>query len=199
MHILVTGFAPFGGETMNPSYEAVRRLPDTIHGHSLTKLELPVTFHGAVTLLEETIRTLRPDVLLLVGQAGGRPHMSVERIAINLEDARILDNEGYQPIDCPVIDGGENAYFATVPVKAMVSAMTRGGVPADLSYSAGSYVCNAVMYTALHLSNREFPDMQVGFIHVPYAPEQLVGKPDHTPAMEIALMVKGLTLAIEVL
>ena len=199
MNILITGFAPFGGETINPSYEAVRLLPDEIAGHTIKKQELPVTFQGAPVLLAEKVRAIRPDVLISVGQAGGRPDITPERVAINLMDARIPDNDGFSPVDIPVEKDGETAYFTTLPVKKMVEAMKEAGISAGLSYSAGSYVCNTVMYAGLYLATREFPGMRAGFIHVPFIPEQLKGKKEGTPAMELSMIAKGLEAAIRAL
>ena len=185
MKILTTGFAPFGGETINPSYEAVRLLPETIGEHRITKLELPVTFEGTPALLAEKVRALNPDVLISVGQAGGRPNITLERVAINLMDARIPDNDGYSPED--------------IPVKKMMEAMNEAGISTSLSYSAGSYVCNTVMYAGLYLATHEFPGMRSGFIHVPFIPEQLEGKKEGTPAMELSMIAKGLEIAIKAL
>ena len=199
MKILTTGFAPFGGETINPSYEAVRLLPETIGEHRITKLELPVTFEGTPALLAEKVRALNPDVLISVGQAGGRPNITLERVAINLMDARIPDNDGYSPEDIPVEKDGETAYFTTLPVKKMMEAMNEAGISTGLSYSAGSYVCNTVMYAGLYLAAREFPGMRSGFIHVPFIPEQLDGKKEGTPAMELSMIAKGLETAIKAL
>ena len=199
MIILITGFAPFGGETINPSYEAVRLLPDEIAGHTIKKQELPVTFQEAPVLLAEKVRAIRPDVLISVGQAGGRPDITPERVAINLMDARIPDNDGFSPVDIPVEKDGETAYFTTLPVKKMVEAMKEAGIPAGLSYSAGSYVCNTVMYAGLSLAAHEFPAMRSGFIHVPFIPEQLEGKKEGTPAMELSMIAKGLEAAIKAL
>ena len=180
MIILITGFAPFGGETINPSYEAVRLLPDEIAGHTIKKQELPVTFQGAPVLLAEKVRAIRPDVLISVGQAGGRP-------------------DGFYPVDIPVEKDGETAYFTTLPVKKMVEAIKEAGIPAGLSYSAGSYVCNTVMYAGLSLAAHEFRAMRSGFIHVPFIPEQLEGKKEGTPAMELSMIAKGLEAAIKAL
>ena len=199
MKILITGFAPFGGETINPSYEAVRLLPETIGAHTITKLELPVTFKGAPTLLAEKVRALKPDILISVGQAGGRPNITLERVAINLMDARMPDNDGFSPEDVPVEKDGETAYFTTLPVKKMMDAMNEAGISAGLSYSAGSYVCNTVMYAGLYLAARELPSMRAGFIHVPFIPEQLTGKKEGTPAMELSIITKGLETAIQAL
>lgn len=198
MKILLTGFEPFGGETMNPSYEAVRRLPDTLAGAQLLKLELPVTFAGCGPALEQAVSVWRPDAVLCVGQAGGRAAVTVERVAINLADARIPDNAGAQPADVPVLPGGPAAYFATIPVKAVVRQVRAAGIPCELSYTAGTYVCNALLYHALSLAaglGKAGPAPLVGFIHLPYAGQQLAGKPAGTPALPLETMTRALECA----
>ena len=155
MKILLTGFDPFGGESVNPAYEAVKLLPDEIGGAQIIKLEVPTVFGKAGEALEEGIRLHEPDVVICVGQAGGRSGMSVEKVAINYQDARIADNEGRQPIDVPIREDGDTAYFATVPVKAMVAKMRENGIPAFVSYTAGTYVCNELMYALLYMINRK--------------------------------------------
>lgn len=197
MKILITGFEPFGGETKNPSYEAVKLLPHTISDAEIIRTRIPVTFSGAFLATKEAILTHQPDVVINVGQAGGRPSISLERVAINLADARIPDNEGFQPEDEILETDGKNAYFTTLPVKAMLAHMTAHNIPASLSYSAGSYVCNAVMYRVLHLAETAFPHMKAGFIHVPYLPEQTVHKNTPLPSMDLPDITEGLRLAIE--
>lgn len=195
MKILVTGFEPFGGESTNPSWQAVRGLPDVISGAEIVKLEVPVVFKRAGLVLTQAAEAQKPDMVLCVGQAGGADALEVERIGINLIDARIADNDGQQPIDVPIHEDGAAAYFATLPVKAMVESIRKEGIAANLSYSAGSYVCNTLLYEVLYLAERINPDMKAGFIHVPYIPEQVEGKPD-TPAMALSDITKGLQAAI---
>lgn len=197
MRVLVTGFQPFEGELMNPALEAVRGLPEQIGDAEIVKAEIPVVFGKAGYKLAEAIEACSPDIVLCIGQAGGDAVISVERIAVNLIDARIPDNEGKQPVDMPVKEDGETAYFASVPTKAMVCAMQQGGVPAQLSFSAGSYVCNALMYELLYLINKKYPKIKGGFIHVPYTPQQAAMKQPNTASMHLADMTKGLRLAIE--
>lgn len=196
MKILITGFDPFGGESVNPAFEAVKLLPDEIGGTHIVKLEVPTVFGKAGEVLEEGIRTHQPDAVLCVGQAGGRSGMSVEKIAINFQDARIQDNEGNQPVDLPIKEDGETAYFATVPVKAMVAAMRENGIPAFVSYTAGTFVCNELMYTLLYLTSKKYPHIRGGFIHVPYAMGQTVDKPNGTPAMALESIARGLECAV---
>ena len=194
--ILVTGFDPFGGEKVNPAYEAVKLLPDTISGVEVVKLEVPTVFSKSAKVIEEAILRERPDYVLCVGQAGGRSAMTVEKVAINLVEARIPDNDGEQPFDKPVRDDGDTAYFASLPVKAMVKAISDGGIPAFVSYTAGTYVCNWLMYNALYVTTRELPGTKAGFIHVPYATAQGVGKPNGTPTMALEDIARALELAI---
>ena len=195
--ILVTGFDPFGGEKVNPAFEAVKLLPDAIAGVDVVKLEVPTVFSKSAVVLEEAIKREQPDYVLCVGQAGGRSAMTVERVGINLVEARIPDNDGEQPFDQPVRADGETAYFSTMPVKAMVKAMNDGGVPAFVSYTAGTYVCNWLLYNALYLTKKLCPGTPAAFVHVPYATEQGVGKPNGTPTMSVADMARALELGIE--
>lgn len=189
--LLITGFDPFGGEGINPSWEAVRLLEDTIGEYRLTKLQLPTVFGRAADLLLEAADRLQPDAVLCVGQAGGRAGITPEVVGINLREARIPDNEGHQPQNEPVIPGGPAAYFATLPVREMVRTMQAGGLPASLSYSAGAFVCNDVLYSVLH--RYDGTAVRAGFVHVPYLPGQAGGD---KPFMSLADIVRGLTLAI---
>lgn len=188
--ILITGFEPFGGETVNPSFEAVSSLPGEVGGYSLTKLCLPVVFGEAAKTVIEYARTANPDVILCIGQAGGRSAITPELVAINLRHGKIPDNSGYKPKDEPISRVGEKAYFSTVPVRKIAEALSAAGIPSEVSYSAGAYVCNDVMYTVLH--HFENTDTKVGFIHVPYSKEQ-----KKEPSMDIEDIIKGLTVAIE--
>ena len=155
MKILVTGFDPFGGETVNPAYEAVKLLPDTIAGAQIIKLQVPTRFALSGTVLEAAVNEHRPDAVICVGQAGGRSAITPERVAINLADASTPDNAGDQPVDEPIRKDGAPAYFTSLPVKAMVQKMRAAGIPAALSYTAGSFVCNSLMYTLLYLIDRQ--------------------------------------------
>ncbi|MCD8506254.1 MAG: pyroglutamyl-peptidase I [Alkalibacterium thalassium] len=196
MKILVTGFDPFGGEKINPAYEAVRRLDSEIAGAEIITMELPTVFHHAAEVLEGKIREADPDVILCVGQAGGRYSVSPERVAINLDDARIPDNKRNQPIDSPIQSDGPAAYFSTLPIKAMVEKMRQAGVPASVSNSAGTFVCNHIMYQVLYTLDRHFPGKTGGFVHVPFIPEQVVDKPN-LPSMHLEDIIKALTAGIE--
>lgn len=196
MKILVSAFDPFGGEAINPALEAVKGLPDEISGAEIIKLEIPTVFHKSAQKLREKALEVKPDMILCVGQAGGRFALTPERVAINQDDARIPDNEGNQPIDVPIQEEGAPAYFATLPIKAMVEHIKEAGVPAAVSNSAGTFVCNHIMYHSLYLTATELQGVKAGFIHVPYIPEQVVSKANQ-PAMSLADMIKGLTAAIE--
>ncbi len=197
MKILITGFDPFGGETVNPAYEAVKLLPDTIAGAEIIKLEVPTQFHRAGVVLEDAMREHKPDVVICVGQAGGRAAITPEKVAINLMDGRIPDNAGYQPVDEPIRADGETAYFTSLPVKAMLQRMRDAGIPAAVSYTAGTYVCNYLLYTLLYLIDTKYPGVRGGFIHVPYAMEQVVNKPLGTPSMDLRQIARGLETAVE--
>lgn len=197
MKILITGFDPFGGECVNPAYEAVKLLPDMIGNAQIVKMEIPTVFGEAGKAVEKGILEHQPDAVICVGQAGRRADIEVERVAINLAEAPIPDNAGNQPMDVKVQEDGENAYFATVPVKAMVKNINDHGIPASVSYTAGTYVCNNVMYDLLYLLDKKYPSIRGGFIHVPYATEQGVGKPVGTATMELSTISKALTYALE--
>ncbi|MCP1108766.1 pyroglutamyl-peptidase [Lachnospiraceae bacterium PF1-21] len=197
MKILITGFDPFGGAEINPAFEAVKRLPDRLGEAQLIKLEVPTVFEKDGVVLERAIEAEKPDVVLCVGQAGGRSVISVERVAINLMEARIPDNDGQQPMDQKIKEDGENAYFTTLPVKAMVKNVKEHGIPSSISYTAGTYVCNDIMYRLLYLIDRTYPSIRGGFIHVPYLPEQVRELPDGTPSMSAELIAEGLRWALE--
>lgn len=195
MKILVTGFDPFGGEKINPALEAVKLLPSEIHGAEVRWAEIPTVFHKSSEVLEAEIERYKPDVVLCIGQAGGRASLTPERVAINQDDARIPDNEGNQPIDTPIRTDGAAAYFSQLPIKAMVQAIKEEGLPATVSNTAGTFVCNHLMYQALYLADKKFPNMRAGFMHIPYMTEQVVKKPN-TASMGLTDIVKGIEAAI---
>ena len=196
MKILITAFDPFGGESVNPALEAVKQMKEEIAGARLIKLEIPTVFGKSAERLHEAMTAEKPDAVLCVGQAGGRFGVTPERVAINIDDARIEDNEGNQPIDLPIRRDGAPAYFTTLPVKAMVRAITGQGLPSSLSNTAGTFVCNHIMYNALYYIDKEFPRTKGGFIHVPYIHDQVTAKPN-TPSMSIADIVTALEAAVE--
>lgn len=197
--ILFTGFEPFGGETVNPALEAVRLLPDSAGGMPIRRLRLPTSFRHAGETLLEAVDAWRPKAVVCVGQAGGRKTVTPEKVAINYIDARIPDNDGAQPADVPIRADGPAAYFATLPVRAIDEAIRAAGVPCAVSYSAGCYVCNFVMYTLLDHLAQTAPDVLGGFIHVPYAAEQTANKPAGTPSLTVAQMTQALTCAAGVI
>jgi len=189
--LLITGFDPFGGERINPSWEAVRLLPDRIGPYILRKKQIPTQFRlGARRVLEEAAQW-QPQVILCIGQAGGRSAVTPERIGVNLRDARIRDNAGAQPRDERICPEGPDGIFATVPVKAMAEAIRQAGHPASVSNTAGTFVCNEVLYTLLH--RYAGTDVRVGFLHVPWLPEQ------GTPSMALEDMAAALEAAIQAL
>lgn len=192
--LLITGFDPFGGESINPSWEAVKELPDHIGEYQITKLEIPTVFGVAAGKILTAAAELKPDVILSVGQAGGRKAITPEVIGINLQEAGIPDNAGNQPVNQPVVPGGPDGYFSTVPIRDMVNTIRLEDIPAALSYSAGAFVCNDVLYTLLHHFNGT--DTRVGFIHVPYLPQQATAG---QPSMAQEQIVRALTLAISAL
>lgn len=190
--LLITGFEPFGGETINPSWEAVSHLPNQINEYALTKLLVPVEFGKAASVVLCKAEEISPDVILCIGQAGGRGAITPELVAINLRYAKIPDNAGFQPKDEPIISGGACAYFSTLPVRQIAEAINEAGIASQVSYSAGAYVCNDLLYALL--AHFEGTQTRVGFVHIPYAKEQ--GK---EPSMELSKMVKALVVAIEYL
>ena len=197
--VLITGFEPFGGEEINPAYEAVKLLPDEIDGAKLIKLEIPTVFQKGVDAVYNAIQKYQPDYVLCIGQAGGRSQLTPEWVGINFRNARIADNEGNQPVQTPVIEGGPAAYFTMLPVFCMVEKMKENGIPASVSYSAGTYVCNDVMYSLLHYCHTEFKNTKGGFMHVPYSTGQTVNHPSGTPGMNLKDIAKGIEISIEVI
>lgn len=195
MKILVTGFDPFGGDKINPAIEAVKRLPAEINGAEIIKLEIPTVFNKSAEVVKKAIEKENPDYVLNVGQAGGRFGLTPERVAININDGRIPDNEGYQPLGEPIHEDGEPAYFTQLPIKAEAKAIRDAGLPASVSNTAGTYVCNHIMYQVQYMRDKEFSNIKAGFIHIPFLPEQVVNRPN-TPSMALGDIVKGLTAAL---
>ena len=191
--ILVTGFDPFGGEKINPALEAIKQLPDKVGDISIVKCEIPTVFGKSKNVLLSVVEKERPDAVLCIGQAGGRPNITVERVAINCDDADIKDNEGNQPVDSKIAADGPAAYFATLPFKAMVQDMLAAGIPAAVSNSAGTFVCNHIMYGILHYAAQSRPHMKAGFVHIPYLPQQTNDK----PSMSLDCILKGLECMIK--
>ncbi|WP_311482240.1 pyroglutamyl-peptidase I [uncultured Anaerococcus sp.] len=195
MKILITGFDAFGGEKINPASLILDKLGDEIDGHKLEKLFLPTKFVGTADLLEKKIRGARPDIIISLGQAGGRPDITVERVAINIADASIADNDGKMPIDEKIRRDGENAYFSTLPIKAIVENLREEKIPASVSNSAGTFVCNFIMYNDLYLAEK-YKNISAGFIHVPYLPAQVLNK-RAAASMSLENMVKAVEIIIK--
>ena len=194
--VLLTGFEPFNGATINPAWEAVRSFKGWVAEDYLVEiLQLPCVFGLANRVLCGAVDEIKPDIVMCVGQAGGRADLTLERVAINVDDAPIVDNEGQQPVDAPIASDGPAAYFATLPVKAIVGALRERGLKASVSQTAGTFVCNHVFYGLMyHLQGRAVTG---GFIHVPYLPEQAAAI-EGAPSMELAQIVEGLRVAMEV-
>ncbi|WP_449550462.1 pyroglutamyl-peptidase I [Lelliottia amnigena] len=196
-HILVTGFEPFGGETINPSWEVVKQLEGMIIDDCrVVTRQLPCVFGESLTVLNAAIDELNPAVVIAVGQAGGRVDITVERVGINVDDARIPDNRGQQPIDVAIVPDGPAAWFSSLPIKAIVAAMREKGIPASVSQTAGTFVCNHVMYGLLHKIG-ENAEMKGGFIHIPYLPDQAAAHAG-APSMAAQTVKDALEIAITV-
>lgn len=194
MKILLTAFDPFADEKINPTLEVLKKLEDNILDSKIIKLALPTVFDKSSKILEEKIKEIKPDVILSLGQAGGRSKITVERIAINVDDASIKDNAGEKPVDQKIRNDGENAYFTTLPIKAIVEEIKRAGIPAEISNTAGTFVCNHIMYEDLYLAEK-YGNIKAGFIHIPFLPEQVIDKKD-MPSMNISDIKKALEIAI---
>ncbi|MGB3926446.1 MAG: pyroglutamyl-peptidase I [Caldicoprobacterales bacterium] len=198
MKILVTAFEPFGGEKVNPALETMQRLPDKIGKLQILKLELPTVFNKSMEKVWQFIEQQKPDAVISLGQAGGRACISIERVAINIDDTKMADNEGNAPVDQPIFEDGDNAYFSTLPIKKMVNAIKKIGIPAEVSNTAGTYVCNHVMYGVLYKIHKERLNIKAGFIHVPFIPEQVVDNPGR-PSMSLENIVQAIETACQVL
>lgn len=196
MKLLLSAFDPFGGDSVNPALEAVKRVSAVIGGTEIVKLEAPTVFRKSIDRLVAAIEKEKPDAVLCVGQAGGRFDVTPERVAINVDDARIPDNEGNQPVG-PIYEDGDAAYFATLPIKAMVKKIRDAGLPASVSNTAGTFVCNHIMYGLLYHLAKSYPGIKGGFIHVPFIPEQVVNRPAPAPYMALADITKALAEAIK--
>ena len=191
MKVLISAFEPFGGEAINPSSLILNQLPNSLGSLELIKVLLPVTFNGASQLLAQAIDAHQPDAVLSLGQAGGRPTLTIEKIGINLDEAPIPDNDGQQPRNERIAADHPDGYFTTLPVENMLAACHQAKVPCQLSYSAGTYVCNHVMFSALaHIQKKQLPT-RAGFVHIPYLPEQVLDKVNQ-PSMVLSLMIEGI-------
>ena len=196
MKLLLTAFDPFGGERLNPALEAVKKIPDKIGKIEIIKLEVPTVFRKSIDVVKAEIDRIQPEFVLCIGQAGGRFEITPERVAINMDDARIADNEGNQPLSTAIFEDGENAYFSNLPIKAMVQAIRDISLPASVSNTAGTFVCNHLMYGVLYHIHHSYPKMRGGFIHVPYIPEQVINQASSVPYMSLADITRALQAAI---
>lgn len=194
--ILVTGFDPFGGEKINPALEVIKLLPKEIGGNEIKILEIPTVYKKSLEKIEKEIEIFDPDFILSIGQAGGRADISIERVAINIDDFRIEDNEGNQPIDEQIFKDGDSAYFSTLPIKAIQNEIEKNKIPSSISNTAGTFVCNHVFYGVRYLIEKKYPNKKSGFIHIPFLPEQVLGKAN-MPSMSLENILKGITIAIE--
>lgn len=196
MKLLLTAFDPFGGSPINPALEAVKLVSDTVAGVEIVKLEVPTVFGKSIATVAAAIAKEAPDAVLCIGQAGGRYDLTPERVAINLDDARIQDNEGNQPIDTVIFQDGAPAYFATLPIKAMTAKIREAGLPASVSNTAGTFVCNHLMYGVLYTLAKDYPGVKGGFMHVPFVPSQTVNRPTPAPSMCVQDIARGIEAAI---
>jgi pyroglutamyl-peptidase len=198
MTILVTGFELFGGETLNPSWEAVKGLPDSAGDAQIVRLQVPTTYAGCIGTVTDAIDRLSPRAVVMVGQAGGRAELSVERVAVNLDDTQAPDNAGVILQDTPVVSQGPAAYFATLPVKNIAAGLRTAGYPAVVSNTAGLFVCNHLMYGVLHHIAVHHMGTLAGFVHVPFLPEQVTESPG-TPSMSLESIAAALQRLTELL
>jgi pyroglutamyl-peptidase len=197
--VLLTGFEPFGGEEVNPSARVVEKLDGRfVGGRLVIGTVLPVVFGKSLAMLKLEVRRVQPEWVLCLGQAGGRAEISLERVALNIQDANIPDNAGNQPVDRPVVRGGPAAYWSTLPIKSVVAAIREAGIPAGVSESAGTFVCNQVFYGLMWMLEGQ-RKVRGGFIHVPYLPEQARRLGGGAPSLPLKRMVRGIEIAIETL
>ncbi|MDR2993768.1 MAG: pyroglutamyl-peptidase I [Bacillus cereus] len=196
--VLLTGFDPFGGESINPAWEVAKSLHEkTIGEYKIISKQVPTVFHESISILKEYIEELNPEIIICIGQAGGRPDITIERVAINIDDARIADNEGNQPVDVPVVEEGPAAYWSTLPMKAIVKKLREEGIPSSVSQTAGTFVCNHLFYGLMHELEKHDKKIKGGFIHIPFLPEQASNYPGQ-PSMSLSTISKGIELAVEV-
>lgn len=194
--ILVTGFDPFGGESINPALEVLKLLPNKIDGNDIKVLEIPTAARKSIYKVEEEIKNYNPSYILSIGQAGGRSDISIERVAINIDDFRIKDNDGNQIIDEKIYEDGANAYFSTLPIKAIMMEIQKAGIPASISNTAGTFVCNHVFYGIRYLIEKKYMGKKSGFIHIPYLPSQVTEK-QGVPSMNLNDVLRAIEIAIK--
>ncbi|KRN04352.1 pyroglutamyl-peptidase I [Holzapfeliella floricola] len=197
MKILVTAFESFGENTINASAEALKNLPSQIGNNKIEKVTLPTVFKKATDVLVTFLNRYQPDVVVSIGEAGGRSEITVERVAINIDDARLPDNDNQVPIQKLIREDGDDGYFSTLPLKDIVEAVRMTKIPASISNTAGTYVCNHVMYEALYWSKRQSKNVQSGFIHVPYLPLEVVQSGRNLPSLSLDLITCAIETAIK--
>lgn len=196
--VLLTGFEPFGGEEMNPAWEVAKELDGQVMGdYKIISKKVPTVFHKSLQVLQAYMEEIEPELVICIGQAGGRPDITVERIAINVDDARIPDNEGNQPVDVPIIEEGPVAYWSTLPMKAIVKKLREEGIPASVSQTAGTFVCNHLFYGLMHMLGKNGNRIRGGFIHIPFLPKQASNHPGQS-SMSLPVITKGIELLIQV-
>ncbi|ABS22324.1 pyroglutamyl-peptidase I [Bacillus cytotoxicus] len=196
--VLLTGFDPFGGEKINPAWEVAKALHEKEgNGYKVISKQIPTVFHKSIEQLESYIDEFNPELIICIGQAGGRADITVERVAINVDDARIPDNENYQPIDVPIIEDGPVAYWSTLPIKAIVKKLREEGIPASVSQTAGTFVCNHLFYGLMHRLAIKNKSTRGGFVHIPFLPEQ-ASLHANQPSMSLSTIIAGIQLLIEV-
>lgn len=195
MKILVTGFTPFGNDHINSALEVLKNLSSEISGVQIIKVEIPTVFGDCANVVHDAITSVSPDYVLSLGQAGGRYALTPERVAINFDDSLIADNKGQQALASPIHEDGQNAYFTQLPVNAMVQAIRATGLPAFVSTTAGTFVCNHIMYQVQYMIDKEFHSLKAGFVHIPFLPQQVIARPN-TPSLSLTDDVKGITAAI---
>lgn len=196
--ILLTAFDPFGDDKINSALETLEHLPDKVDGDRIIKLQLPTVFGKSSQVVKEAIQKEEPDAVVLLGMAGGRTAITPERVAINVDDARIEDNEGNRPLEQAIVLDGPKAYFSTLPIQEMVAAMLERGIPASISNTAGTFVCNHLMYSVLHYLARNQQNLPAGFIHLPYLPVQVLDRLN-IASMSLETMVGGIGICLDVL
>jgi pyroglutamyl-peptidase len=193
--VLVTAFEPFGGETVNPSAQAVAGL-GVVEGATVTTAVLPVVYGRAWEVLLDAVRTHDPELVICVGQAGGRAGVTPERVAVNLDHARADDNAGQRPTEAPIVGDGPVGYFSTLPVGAIVAALDAAGITAAASSTAGHFVCNHVFYRLMHLLATERPGVRGGFVHVPWSAEQVAGRGGDPVSLPLDSIVEALRVVV---
>ncbi|KFN04313.1 pyroglutamyl-peptidase I [Bacillus clarus] len=196
--VLITGFEPFGGESINPAWEVAKNLNEkTVGEFKIVSKQVPTVFHKSIEVVQTYIEKVEPEIIICIGQAGGRADITVERVAINVDDARIADNEGNQPVDIPIVVEGPAAYWSTLPMKAIVKKLREEGIPASVSQTAGTFVCNHLFYGLMHELEKQEKRIRGGFVHIPFLPEQASNYPGQ-PSMSLSTITSAIELLVHV-